>query len=252
MEQLNLHLVSSYFNQECEKVVDSNVELSLLFLRTMLVRKYYGGMSCDITMINKYVLQWMHRFQNDNNSVLIDIINAYDHDKHVIDKDSVLSWSSVPFIVYKDTILKSNESCMQEIISNGILSLSINDVCYAGIDFHCSSILEDIASNNPTVFHSIIDLLQRGTHPTTTLSSSSSKQRDACLRVLKKCMWEYSSGINHRKFLNDISTTNDNYDNQGVIQVLDDGEVNYKIWQLIDPLVDAYAVKYLRSRLARI
>jgi hypothetical protein len=56
------------------------------FLYSLEVRKFYGGMKCDSTMINYHISMWYNRFINKDN---VKLYSIYDQTEYTIELDSV-------------------------------------------------------------------------------------------------------------------------------------------------------------------
>jgi hypothetical protein len=132
---------------------------------------------------------------------------------------------------------------MKSIAQHGLERLSINDVCVAGVDFHCSAVLDE-AITNDAVFEVCYERLssivtRAGLSP---LPANNDQRRPYMMRTLKKCMWKFSSGTNLRRSL--LTETPKEVDQQ---------EAALKIFwnDNMASIVHSYMRKYVEDRLAR-
>ena len=142
---------------------------------------------------------------------------------------------------------------IESLLAQRLPGLELADIPPEGIDFHCSGVLDDVLSD-PWLFQQC--LTQIG-----ALSSSSvlglgpvppeaSEKRSWLEHVLKRCMWDYSSGVNRRLpllLLDDervsIARRNDTAEQDPL----------KTIWQsLILPKTRAFAESYVISRLPKL
>ncbi len=97
---------------------------------------------------------------------------------------------------------------------------SLEDTVPAGVDFHCSSILDDCLSD-PRLHSKVETLLQ-------------SKNPNDIMDEIQSAMWNFRSGVNSRC---DPSS------------ILHDGPLR-QAWAAIEPSVEAYAASFITKRLA--
>jgi len=141
-------------------------------------------------------------------------------------------------------------------------ALELKDLSLAGVDFHCSSILEDVVANT-TVFSAARQILLANNDDTATTKTQNNTNSQSSMRYdrewvvnkLKASMWKYSSGINlKRKFID-----SDKYDREQQQQqqqdddddVTNEDKATKQVWDdVISPKVNAFAQRFLSSRLA--
>ena len=108
--------------------------------------------------------------------------------------------------------------------------LTLDDVCLAGIDFHCSNVLEDVFRDDDKLRHLRADLL--------FLEESSTK-----VEVLwKQCIWNFMSGVNHRRLWSDSG------EHQDAERL--NSKPYYELWTTyMETKVEWFQKRYLEQRL---
>ena len=87
--------------------------------------------------------------------------------------------------------MKSEELLTSNIVCPGGLNkLSEKDVCAAGIDFHCSSVVNHLLSQQP-LYASLCQMLGK--------NENEAGDKDWIAGQVKSMIWNYSSGINRRR-----------------------------------------------------
>jgi len=185
---------SSLFPKQCLAI--STCET---FVRSILLRAQYGGMPCDVKMLQKFSITWLKRFRVQ--SVPLNILSqlpeiseeniATDESKTEL-KSEVTSWQHYPKLIHKKARDQSQHLVTSKLVSPfGLNKLNMNDVCTAGIDFHCSSVV-DVLLSNPNL---VISLREKFSGKKDIKDKI---DRDWLSRQIKCCIWECSSGVNHR------------------------------------------------------
>ena len=219
---------------------------------SMLLRIRYGGMGCDLQMLDSYVKVWCSRFQHhdDDDCNLPESIR-----KRFVHGDggeaTTLRWSTFPITAHQSAA-RVSLARIESLLTQRLPGLELADIPPEGIDFHCSGVLDDVLSD-PWLVHQC--LTQIGALSTSVLGlgpvpPEASEKRSWLERVLKKCMWDYSSGVNRRLpllLLDDervsIARRNDNAEQDPL----------KTIWQsLILPKTRAFAENYVISRLQKL
>lgn len=201
---------TDYIGDESHDTVDEPIVLSspLLFeeanvkepngcevlLRSILLRAQYGGMAGDMKMLHGYVHLWNKRFQEES----VPLIVAQRASPNA-DSSAKMSWIDVPTAIHERPKLQSDKH-VAPLIQQGLDKLVFQDICLAGVDFHCSSVLDQAirdVSDYERCYESLCRVAVRaGLSP---LPTNKEKQRTHLMQVMKSCMWKYSSGINHRR-----------------------------------------------------
>lgn len=166
----------------CSSVGEVKMNLVLpeqcdLMIRSMILRKKYGGMACDKRMLDSFVSVWEDRYQK----------STVDSDtlKRCFPNSTDIQWKDVPFLFHASG--RNMVHLLDKLLSTQLLRLTIHDVCAAGIDFHCTSVM-DFLTKDPN--SSLITKLCKH------LGSDSN---DKIGSTLQRIMWDYSSGINKRR-----------------------------------------------------
>jgi hypothetical protein len=220
-----------------------------LLLRSMLLRAQYGGMAGDMQMLHDYVRLWFQRIQNVH--VSSDVAERVSQRDKTTAADSPstescsseLHWCDVPSAIHARAKLQSQTHVTPMFAQHGLDKLSMQDICFAGVDFHCSAVLEQSIADD-AVFELCYERLssivtRAGLSP---LPANKDQRRPYMMRTLKKCMWKFSSGINHRRSL--LSETPTEVDQQ---------EAALKsFWSdNMASRVESYMKMYVEDRLAR-
>ena len=161
-----------------------------VIIRSILLRAQYGGMKCDVDMCHSFSKIWLQRF---NGVISVPTTVASNCAPDSI-KTSVLSWKDIPLTIHSSARQQSEKLVTISIFSYAgvVNSLTTIDVCPAGIDFHCSSVVDHLLSQ-PNVYDSLCDRLE------SLLSTKSEISRDWIASKVKQCIWNYSSGVNRRR-----------------------------------------------------
>lgn len=158
-------------------------------LFAMSVRLSYGGMDCDLRMLQAYAYAWHSRccLQKSETSKPANFQGS--------NGENECEWTAVPEKVHTKP-KEQGLARVSELMENGIERLYFDDVCIEGVDFHCSGIVDQLASD-PELFKACVaQLLQQ--------SPTSKKQRVSkgdVVAAIKTCMWRFSSGTNYRRSL---------------------------------------------------
>lgn len=167
-----------------------------MLLRSMLLRAQYGGMAGDMKMLHKYVHLWSSRFQED--SLPDEVLQRA---KPGAPSLSQLKWIDIPTAIHERPKLQS-QSHVPPLVQQTLEKLLLQDICLAGVDFHCSSVLDHAIANDADFERCYEGLcavaVQAGLSP---LPANKDKQRSYLMQVMKTCMWDFSSGVNHRRAL---------------------------------------------------
>jgi len=192
-----------------------------IMLRCMILRKKYGGMTCDKEMIDGFVSLWCNRYRSSK--VEPDVVTRCfpASTKEVI-------WKEVPDLMHSfNNVL----AVLGPLLNSQLPSLTMHDISPSGIDFHCSNVIDMLVRD--TSFSSKLYIL---------LGPSASNAKDEVMKILKTMMWDYSSGVNHRRAF-------DHRKNESVKTL----GTNFKaFWEEeAQPLVNTFTSAYISARLAK-
>lgn len=154
-------------------------------IRAMLLRAQYGGMKCDVDMLHSFAKIWLQRFHGVHA-----VPTTIGPNSSISDK---LSWNCIPFFIHSNARQQSQTLVTMSMFNSpgGVVALTTNDVCPAGIDFHCSQVVEHLLSR-PYVYSCVCERLK---------PPNSEINRDWIASKVKQCIWNYSSGVNRRRTL---------------------------------------------------
>ena len=202
-------------------------------IRSMLLRAQYGGMKCDVDMLHDFAKLWLQRF-NDKSHPVPNSILGTNATKDSTLNTSDLKWMDVPSIIHTKAREQSEKLVTMNIFNpTGIVvALNMNDVCPAGIDFHCSPVVDHLLSR-PTLY----DCLCKRLKPLAS-STNSDIYRDWIAGKVKLCIWNYSSGVNRRRPM--MGSTNKS----------DCDNILKKVWDdILSSPFDDYVKKFVKDRL---
>jgi hypothetical protein len=183
---------------DCNQRLD---ECSVL-IRSILLRAQYGGMAGDMQMLHDYVHLWFKRM--DDVHVPTDVaerVSQRDKADVSLPTESLteFKWCDVPTLIHARAKLQS-QSHVPPIVQRGLDKLSMQDICCAGVDFHCSAVLDQAIAED-AVFEECYERISSIVTEAdlSQLPTSKDQRRPYLMRILKQCMWKFSSGINHRQ-----------------------------------------------------
>ena len=196
-----------------------------VFVRSMLLRAQYGGMKCDVQMLHSFAITWLKRFQ----SVNVPTSFACSASESALQP---MCWLDFPRILHEKAREKSEELVTSTIVCpGGLLKLNPTDVCSAGIDFHCSSVVEYLLSQRG-LYASLCEQLAQ------PKNGNEVADRDRISGQLKSLIWNYSSGINHRRSF-------------GVEKKNMGDSISRAVWnEVLKSPFDDYTRKFVRDRLS--
>lgn len=194
-----------------------------VLIRSMLLRAQYGGMKCDVQMLQSFAVTWLRRFHTMTApSSLASVAPELE------------SWCVFPAVLNEKARQKSEEIITSQIACPGGLSkLSLGDVCAGGIDFHCSSVVDYLLSLPGMQ----AQLCERLASPMEN-SDQDAAGRDWIAGKLKGLIWRNSSGINHRRSLFEAEKKDD------------EDSVSKAVWTDVvkEPFND-YTKRFVRDRI---
>jgi len=227
----DLVLLSSPIPLFQDEVVEKADTCEIL-LRSILLRAQYGGMTGDMKMLHDYVHLWNKRFQEGKVPAVVSKRTAAE-----------LTWIDVPTAIHERPKLQSSTHVVP-LVQKKLDKLSFQDVCLAGVDFHCSSVLDAVISQDAD-FERCFESLRAIAIPAglSSAPANKDKRRLYLMQAMKTCMWKFSSGVNHRRpLLSEEASTE-----------VDPKEAALKsFWEEnLASSVESYMKKYVGDRLAR-
>ena len=210
-----------------------------VLLRSILLRAQYGGMTGDMKMLHDYARVWKGRFTQNN--VPLEVMQRAKPNK--IPQDEVF-WIDIPTVIHQRQKLQS-ATHVEPLVQRQLCKLTFQDICLAGVDFHCSSVLDQAIrekSDYERCYESLCAIaVQAGLSP---LPANKDRQRSHLMQVMKSCMWKFSSGMNHRRPL---------VAGENAAKSTDEKEAALKrFWDdNLATSVDKYTTQYVGDRLAR-
>mmetsp|Transcript_22368 Transcript_22368/g.33046 ORF Transcript_22368/g.33046 Transcript_22368/m.33046 type:complete len:491 (+) Transcript_22368:215-1687(+) len=190
--------------------------------QAMKIRRSYGGMKCDMVMLERYERQWAHRYMG-HQPCLPEDMQERPHAK---------SWSNIPAAIHSST--SPTKPQLQLLLENGLEKLEIQDVCLEGIDNHCSDVLQKVTAQ--------LDLPKvKERMKLDGIIANDCSHDDDVLSIFKQHMWDYSSGVNHRQPL--FARTKKKEDRD---------EIAKKFWlDVLDKPVKEFAMSYVNRHLVK-
>jgi hypothetical protein len=202
-------------------------------IRSMLLRAQYGGMKCDVDMLHDFAKLWLQRFNDKSHPIPNSILGTNSTNDSTLNT-SDLKWKDVPRIIHTKAREQSEKLVTMNIFNptGVVVALNMNDVCPAGIDFHCSPVVDHLLSR-PTLY----DCLCKRLKPLAS-STNSDIYRDWIAGKVKQCIWNYSSGVNRRRPM------------MGSTHKSDCDNILKKVWDdILSSPFDDYVKKFVKDRL---
>jgi len=171
--------------------IDRLLEDREVMIWAMLMRMRYGGMGCDMRMLAEYQL-WQKRFENDES--VPDPVKK----RVPIESEECLRWSTIPAKLHMNA-MRQSEARVSSLLQHKLPALSLQDITTEGVDFHCSSILDTILADS-WLFQQALTQFGAvcGTARIEKAPEAQSEQRAWLEKILKRCMWNFSAGVNRR------------------------------------------------------
>lgn len=187
-------------------------------------------------MLTHYVKLWKERFQCKQ-PLSQELIGLHH------DLTESCKWVDLPTRIYHSLCQKS-ESYVERTLfekENGLYQLSHSDLCLAGVDFHCTNIIDVVLNKtNEKVCNHIINLISKNEN-----KDLKTNEKDETLgRFLKSCMWNYHSGVNLRRPLIQSNDFAQKIENQS------EDTMKQNLWnEFFMQAVNEYAKEYIKKRL---
>ena len=154
---------------------------SKVLLKSISMRKSYGGMACDMAMMKSYEQVWKKRFQD----------GSIDQDlQSRLSLNLKTRWSDIPTQIH-DKPRQQSAKFVIPLVQQRLDRLEFKDICIEGVDFHCSNILDQVMSDKALSCKCSQRLKDEG------LVWDGNEEQ--LMKTLKQCMWKFSSGVNHRQ-----------------------------------------------------
>ena len=165
--------------------------------------------------------------------------------KHCNDGDNTgnkvpIRWSRVPTLLHP---VERSSKAVMPLVTRPIPYLKYTDVTPAGVDFHCSNVL-DIPLYNLNMQSQIQELY------------NSEKNTDSAKKlsvqeiggVLKRACWDHCSGVNYRRTFRQ-ATEPTAFANASSDVKDEETERIKQIWDFLSPSVQTFAKNYLAERM---
>ncbi len=231
-----------YFSREFTRLPHS---MTAAICRCLSYRADYGGMKGDVQMMNRSCSIWYQRFSEGIGNSHSHLTRQQQHIRSVplisgkqtppftyIDPEFLSMWKSDPYLAFMVDEMDGFgapteliDAVSLHIEGRGLGGLpilrSLEDTVPAGIDFHCSSILDHCLSA-PSLHSKVETLLHQ------------MKNSDDMMNEIRSAMWNFRSGVNFRCEPSSI---------------LHDGPL-WDAWAAIKPTVEMYAASFISKRLA--
>ena len=161
-----------------EEVSDATTTLETThpWIWAMQMRVHYGGMEGDKRMLTDYARVWSRRLA--------------DTEPHTFAgwEQEPLTWRELPERLHRKGLELS-----QAHVPNSIVALVRTDLTLEGIDYHCSSVLQELDRHAFAICHDLILEAKENEVP-----EDSKERRTYVYQVLQACMWNMASGVNMR------------------------------------------------------
>lgn len=211
-----------------------------LMLRSVLLRHKYGGMSCDLRMLQKCTRLWKYRFTKEkfmSSQLAQTCLPKYCADNNN-GRTIPIRWSHVPELLHP---IERSSKPVLPLLARPYPYLKFADITPAGVDFHCSNVL-DMPLYNINM-QSQVEELYRGNSSVSTKKLSIQKIGD----ILKRACWDHCSGVNYRRTFRQAVTPNSSNE-PGAIEDNEKERIK-QVWDFVSPSVQNFAQEYLAQRL---
>lgn len=257
---------------ELYRTADDNLSSTYgIYIKALLIRKRFGGMTFDTHMLQQASCLWYYRFWCDNNFQYFpaDLQTDYTvfRSRTLAFKYNSLSWLDLLHQVHQRVIpnrRNSNDSTYfystPFMNFNSIPKVTRKDIPLQGIDFHCSNMYEfimDVINNKYTqstfplspsadsyslsTFRSILTKIYE------KINQSSTAQMEKYLYTM---IWNYRSSLNHRQVLNDLSPPSSILTTSTTLSASssssEDDMHNY--YTRLEPFIDAFSETIIQQR----
>jgi hypothetical protein len=221
--------------------IDTVLEDHDITIWSMLLRAQYGGMAGDIRMLHSYATVWNERFSEGNVPEWI----AQRLSASSSQKEALLRWSDLPTLFHQSSIRQSPSRVGPLCQQTAMASLTMTDITTEGVDFHCSSILETILSDRELVEQCYKRLegiagLEDDSSTRVPAEEMNGRRRAWLEGIVKRCMWNYSAGVNRRLSLTRIVDP----------KKPETGELKAFWDKLIQRKAKGFAERYVKERLS--
>lgn len=208
-----------------------------LMIRSILLRHKYGGMGCDLRMLQQYARVWQYRFVEEK--VMNQQLAKVCLPKHCEDSATKsIRWSHVPNLLHP---VERSSKAVAPLLARPLPYLRYADVTPAGVDFHCSNVL-DVPLYNIKYQSKIQELYWGNTEPSRKLTVQDIGG------ILKSACWDHSSGVNYRRTFRQAMEPDP--PNQSANAMKDEENDRIKqVWDFIAPSVQTFAKNYLTEKL---
>ena len=235
-----------------------------LLVWSILMRAQYGGMACDIRMLQGYSEVWHKRFKSIQ-SIPSDVkkrlsprtplsrkgfpsasstaLGSVSGQNQNVKDQCLLQWNQVPGFIH-ESAAKHSAARIERLLHQheqnssstfvGLSCLNKIDLTIEGVDFHCSSVLESAILCDTNLVKECFVKLANG-RP--RLRAAGQDRRSWLEGLLKSCMWKFGGGVNFRLPMVATETTKD------------DGDMKDFYEALIKPRVDAFSERYIDERI---
>jgi len=226
----------------------------------MLVRAQYGGMACDVTMLQDFARLWQDRLNDDNDAIAVADGNGGPASqpqgrRHPIPEALASSmlpipaalassmmtqgdptttlWSDVPLQIHANGLRQSigRLSSTSDVV---LEKLCFGDICKEGVDFHVSNLI-DVLLRDDAVVRACRDTMEKMGKSQNSITHE---------QVLKGAIWKFSAGVNLRRPLVPVSEEGEETGGGG------DDDPMQSLWKdSIAPRVTSFQTNYLKGRL---
>ncbi|CAJ1961972.1 unnamed protein product [Cylindrotheca closterium] len=212
-----------------------------LLLRSILLRHKYGGMGCDMRMLQRCAMSWKYRFTKEklmNSQLAQACLPKYCSENSSGGTTLSISWSQVPKLLHP---MERSSKAVLPLLVRPLPYLKYSDATPAGVDFHCSNVL-DMPLYNINMQSQIQELYHGSSE--TPIKLLSVQEISA---ILKKACWEHCSGTNYRRTFRQALTPK-SANQADTIQDKEKERIK-RVWDFVSPNVQKFSQEYLAQRL---
>ena len=208
---------------------------------SILVRSCYGGMKCDVVMLQEYASLWFHRFSSISSETCSHPLSFA-----CMKVSSVSSWREVPAVLHDESSKIQRSGHLSALLQNRLECLTLDDASCEGVDFHCSNIMDHLLNDSWLVGVASDIIKLADDEGEDSLANIKGNERLIWFeKRWKSDMWHYCSGVNHRLPLVDSEKS------VKPRPSIKTDTAHARVWkELVAPKVAQFQRDYIRHRLA--
>lgn len=250
-EEQSTPLSIAGFQETLERNSHRQLDSTEVLVWSILMRRNYGGMAGDIQMLQEYARVWSDRFSTK--TIPVSVAKRFNNASSKA--EAPIDWECIPSTIHQSsskqspsriTALLPTATQVNGWMKFNVPSLTLSDITCEGVDFHCSSVLESAVFSDKDFVHKCMEALPTIALPSDLRFPGNSADVDVKRawfeRFLKRCMWNFSAGVNHRLPLYSDASGSDKSETGKELKAF------WQTWCL--PRTKAFSERYVKDRLS--